>query len=77
MIILRQLWNIITDPPYKHINNELGIKMSEYDFILQIRLSDEIKLWKHAWAGTFLPIMTFVVIQNLLKINGHLIIKVA
>ena len=55
MIILRQLWNIITAPPYKHINNELGIKMSDYDFILQIRLSDEIKLWKHAWAGNFLP----------------------
>lgn len=51
--------------------------MSEYDFILQIRLSDEIKLWKHAWVGIFLSIMTFVVIQNLLKTNGNLIIKVA
>lgn len=51
--------------------------MSEYDFILQIRLSDEIKRWNHAWVGTFLPIVTFVVIQNLLKINGNLIIKVA
>lgn len=51
--------------------------MSECNFILQIRLSDEIKLGKNAQAGTFLPIMTYVVIQNLLKISGNLMIKVA
>lgn len=60
-----------------HHINKWNIKMNECNFILQIRLSDEIKLGKDAQAGTFLPIMTYVVIQNLLKINGNLMIKVA
>lgn len=45
--------------------------MNGYYYILQITLSEEIKLGKNAQAGTLLAIMTFIVTQNLLQINDN------
>lgn len=51
--------------------------MDEYNYILQIRLSDEIKFRKKGPSKYPLAIMILIMTQSLVKINDNLVIKAA